>query len=396
MTDRLAIVTHYWAPHVGGVETMAREQADGVAAAGLNVEVFTSRLAGDDGKHVGGRYPVHRYRCVNWQEEHLNIPVPAMSPRMLRDLVRFGREPAGTFVAHGHAYVGSLYAAVAARMTGRPLIVVQSSPFVSYPRPVQLLEHAVDRTAGRWVLEQARTVICISRYVESYVRKIAPLARTAVIHPGVDTDRFTLRPLPADSAPESPLRVLTLRRLVPRNGVRVLVEAWRQARLGNGAELLIGGTGPQLAQLRLLAAAHPTIEFLGRVPDDDLAAVYQSADLVVVPTVSGEGFGLVAAEALACGVPVVATDGGATPELVRDGVDGLIVPAGDPRALAAALRRLATEPGLLAQMTLAARDRHAGLGWESSLASLREVVGEPADLSQPGAGIPWPAPAPQG
>jgi glycosyltransferase involved in cell wall biosynthesis len=366
----VAIVTHYWSPHVGGIETMAREQANGLVDEGVNVEVFTSRLSADAREQPGEKYRVRRYRCINWQEEHLSIPVPLVSPRMLLDLVRFARG-GGTLIAHGHAYVGSMYAAVASRVTGCRLIVIQASPFVAYPQPLQTLEQVVDRTLGRWVLDRASTAICISRYVEEYVKAIAPLASTAVIHPGVDTDRFSLRPEPTPEEPDcgqrQPVRVLTVRRLVRRNGVDILVDAWRRARLGASAELLIGGIGPELDALRRQAAAEPEVSFLGRVPHDDLPGLYRSADIVVVPSVSGEGFGLVAAEALASGVPVIATDGGATPEVVRDGVDGLIVPAADADALAAALRTVVTDAGTREKMTLAARDRHQQLGWSEAI-----------------------------
>jgi glycosyltransferase involved in cell wall biosynthesis len=386
VSKRVAIVTHYWSPHVGGIETMAREQANGLVDAGVSVEVFTSRLSTDDREQAREKYPVRRYRCVNWQEEHLKIPVPAVSPRMLRDLVRVARS-GGTLVAHGHAYVGSMYAAAASRITGRPLIVIQASPFVSYPEPIQTLEHLVDRTAGRWVLDRAATVICISKYVESYVNAIAPLANTVVMHPGVDTERFSLRPeirpLSEAGAGRQPIRVLTVRRLVPRNGVDVLVEAWRLAGLGSAAELLIGGIGPELGALRRQAASQPQVRFLGRIPHDDLPALYRSADLVVVPSVSGEGFGLVAAEALASGVPVVATDGGATPEVVRDGVDGMIVPAGNAEALAEALRTTVHEPDLLNQMTLEARDRHEQLGWSDPITRLVELLSDAANTQSP-------------
>jgi glycosyltransferase involved in cell wall biosynthesis len=351
---------------------MAREQAIRLANAGWDIEVFTSRLAGDRRKLDEGNFPVHRYRCVNWQEEHLSLPVPFVSPRMLRDLVVFA-DSADLLLAHGHSYVGSMYAALASRITGRPLVVVQPSPFVSYPEPLQSLERLVDKSVGRWVLHEARTVVCVSRYVDAYVKRIAPLASTEVVHPGIDTERFWSLQERA-GANKGPLRVLTLRRLVRRNGVDILVEAWRRANLDGGAELLIGGSGPELEGLRCLANADPSIRFLGHVPDEELPGLYRSADLFVVPSVSGEGFGLVAAEALASGVPVVATDGGATGEVVRDGIDGLVVRAGDPDELATALRRFAYEPELCSQMRLAARRRHPQLGWAEAMARLLEAL----------------------
>ncbi len=131
---------------------------------------------------------------------------------------------------------------------------------------------------------------------------------------------------------------------------------------------------PEQAKLERLAAGLPSVTFLGRVPEADLPGLYRAADLFVVPSVSGEGFGIVAAEALASGVPVIATDGGATGELVRHGRDGLIVPAGDPGALAAAIIALERDPALLSALAAAARARRTELCWSVSVDRLARTL----------------------
>lgn len=369
---KLAIVTHYWAPHVGGIETVAREQALRLAELGWQVDVFTSRLGSDPARSMDGRIRLHRYRCLNWQERRLSVPVPLPSPRLLSDLVGYASS-ADAILVHGHCYLGSIFGARAARAAGRPLIVVQSNPFVDYPFPLAAIERTVDHTIGRWVLHQARVVVCVSRFVEAFVRRIAPRASTEMIYSGVEIERFH----PADPAPSactSGFHVLTLRRLVPRNGVDVLIEAWRRTNLGDDATLTIAGSGPELGRLKHLARDLPTVRFLGYVPDELLPELYQSADLFVIPSVSGEGFGIVAAEALASGIPVVATDGGATGELVRHGCDGLVVPARDPDALAAAIIRLSRDRTLLAEMAAAAAARRPRLCWQAAVGQLADTL----------------------
>jgi len=398
---RLAIVTHYWAPHVGGIETVAREQALRLADLGWQVDVFTSRLGPDPARSMDGPIRLHRYRCLNWQERRLSVPVPLLSPRMLSDLVGYARG-ADVILVHGHCYLGSVFGARAARAAGRPLVVVQSNPFVDYPFPLNAIERAVDRTIGRWVLHQARVVVCVSRFVEAFVRQIAPLASTKMIYSGVEIERFhPADPPPPGSAPPATagLHVLTLRRLVPRNGVDVLVEAWRRASLGEKATLTIAGAGPELGRLKHLTHDMPEVRFLGYVPDEQLPELYRSADLFVVPSVSGEGFGIVAAEALASGIPVVATDGGATGELVRHGSDGLIVPARDADALAAAITRLGRDRALLASMAKAARARRPQLCWQAAvgnLAATLESVTAPAPPGLALTGSPLTSPEPRG
>ena len=373
------MITHYWAPHVGGIETIGREQARRLADLGWHIEVFTSRLGDDPEVMLDGKITVHRYRCVNWQERGLSLPVPVPSPRMLTDLIRYART-ADLILAHGHCYPGSVFGAVAANVADRPLVVVQSNPFVDYPFPLAAIERAVDRTVGRWVLQRARLVICVSKRVGAFVRLIAPHASTEVIYSGVEIERFTPAGPAEPGAGSEPrgagsgLRVLTLRRLVPRNGVDVLVEAWRKAALGEKAVLTIAGTGPEQARLERLAAGLPSVTFAGRVPDADLPGLYRAADLFVLPSVSGEGFGIAAAEALASGVPVIATDGGATGELVSHGRDGLIVPAGDSAALAEAITRLERDRGLLSDLATAARARGPELCWNVSIDRLERTL----------------------
>jgi glycosyltransferase involved in cell wall biosynthesis len=383
MKRRLAIVTHYWVPHVGGIETVAREQARRLGEMGWQIDVFTTRLAGDSRCSMDGGTRVHRYRCINWQERKLSVPVPMPSPRMLTDLARYARR-ADVILVHGHCYPGSVFGACAARIAGRPLVVVQSNPFVDYPFPLAAVEQAVDRSIGRWVLGQAQVVVCVSRFVESFVHLIAPRASTVMIYSGVEIERF--RP-DGPSPRRSGLHVLTVRRLVPRNGVHVLLEAWRRAALSPGARLTIAGSGPEEGKLKQMAGEMASVRFLGHVPDEHLASLYRTADLFVVPSVSGEGFGIVAAEALASGVPVIATDGGATGEVVRHGSDGLIVPADDPDGLAAAIGQLERDPSLLAQMAAAARERRPQLCWGLSADRLARTL-EASIADSPTAGAP--------
>ncbi|MEO2166939.1 MAG: glycosyltransferase, partial [bacterium] len=92
----------------------------------------------------------------------------------------------------------------------------------------------------------------------------------------------------------------------------------------------------------------------GRFADDELPGILAAADLLVVPSTCPESFGLATREAFLAGRPVLSTDRGALPESVHEGEDGLLVPAEDPAALAASLRRLIEEEGLLARLSMGA------------------------------------------
>lgn len=363
----ITIVSSYYPPHVGGVETMAHEQARRLAAGGWDVEVLTSRLDGDRSVEHHDGVTVRRIAAVNPFERRFHVPIPLVSPGLARALVRPDRRP-DLVLVHGHVYLTTVMAVLAARRARIPVVVLQSNPFVDYPAPIELVERAADRLIGRPVLRSAAAVVCISEHTARYVRRIAPGVDPVVVHCGVDTDRFH----PADVPLAPRWRAVTVRRLVERNGVDVLIDAWRTSGLDAVGELVIGGTGPEHAALHARAAGLAHARFEGFVPDDALADLYRSAHVAVMPTRSGEGFGLMAAEALACGTPVIASDDGALPEVVHHERNGLLVPPGDSAALAAALVRLHDDAAL--RDALRAGTTSADWSWDRNVAELEPVL----------------------
>lgn len=163
-----------------------------------------------------------------------------------------------------------------------------------------------------------------------------PADRISVIPPGVDLDRFRAAPLDTTATTRT---VLCVRRLERRMGIDVLLRAWPQVSAAHpDARLVVVGTGTAEAELRAAAAElGGTVEFTGRVGDDELTDLYAEATVSVVPTVALEGFGLIALESLAAGRAPIVTDCGGLPDAVRGLDPTLVVPAGEPDALAARL-----------------------------------------------------------
>jgi glycosyltransferase involved in cell wall biosynthesis len=191
-----------------------------------------------------------------------------------------------------------------------------------------LVEGAVYRRADEAVvLSRAFGRLLVERY------GVSPW-RVNVIPPGVDLERFS----PGDrqharqelGLSSAAWVVLTVRRLVARMGLEMLLDAWAGLSLDGGV-LLIVGDGPLRAELE--ERSSDSVRFLGEVDDELLPTYYRAADVLVVPSESLEGFGLVVLEALACGTPVIVTDVGGLPETVKGFERDLIVPAKDPQAL---------------------------------------------------------------
>ena len=364
---RVVVASHYAAPHVGGIETVVQAHAQGLAARGWDVTVCTSRLADDCEVESRDGFRVRRSRAWNVLERRLRVPVPLVSPVQMWHMWRSRPD---VVVAHGHTYLSSVYATVVALLRRCPLVVVQHSPWVEYPFVLNVVEAFADRTVGRFVLHRASRVLVVSAFTGRFVSSFAPGAALQVVYSGVDR-RFV--PSPPRVCPER-LRVVTLRRLVPRQGVDVLVRAWIESGCGEFADLVVGGDGPQRGVLERLAADDSSISFVGRVPDGGLEEFYSAADVFVLPSSSGEGFGLVAAEALASGRPVVATCPGGPSELVRDGVDGVLVPAGDVGALGGALSGLLSDHVRRVRMSQAAAERD--LSWDVCLDEFASVLAD--------------------
>ena len=172
--------------------------------------------------------------------------------------------------------------------------------------------------------------------LEEFSQEISPeLRRHARMHTG--------------APPDGGFLALFVGRLVPEKGVRVLLDAWRRAGLGEGSLLALAGEGPLRAEVE---RAGPDVQALGFVPRDHLPSLYAAADVLVLPSVRSETFlepwGLVVNEAMHQGTPAIVSDavGAAAGGLVEDGRNGLVAAAGRRRGAgrAIALRRAQSGP----------------------------------------------------
>ncbi len=180
----------------------------------------------------------------------------------------------------------------------------------------------------------------------------------------------------------APLRILFVGQAVERKGLSVLLRAFEALRDHVPATLtLVGACAEEVAHMTLDDRG---IEALGKVSEDRKLAELSRADVLCAPSLHGESFGMVLTEGLAAGTPVLASDIPGYRDVLRDGVDGQLVPPGNPLALAEALRRLALEPERRADMAAAARERAERFAWPNVAAEVLDcyeqalAVGEPS------------------
>ena len=193
---------------------------------------------------------------------------------------------------------------------------------------------------------------------------------------GVPRSRITVVPMPIDravateverpmSAPLVRDTLLFVGRLVERKGAAFAIQALAElARRGRATRLVIVGEGPEREALIVLAASlgvGDRIELTGALSPEDVRARYAAGGIFVMPAVTDwkgeqEGFGMVIVEAMAYGLPVVASRSGGIPDIIRDGENGLLVPERDVAALAGAIERLLDDEALASRLAGAARD----------------------------------------
>jgi glycosyltransferase involved in cell wall biosynthesis len=161
-------------------------------------------------------------------------------------------------------------------------------------------------------------------------------------------------------------------RLSVEKGVRTLLEAWKAL---PEFRLKVAGDGPMRAQLEEQARRDGVnVEFMGRLERSHVAEVVGAASVAIVPSQWFEGFPMVVVEAFACGTPVIASRLGSLAEIVREGVNGRLFTAGDPRALSTAVRAMFDAPEALRQMRKNAREEFdARYSAEAGFRALMEI-----------------------
>ncbi len=198
-----------------------------------------------------------------------------------------------------------------------------------------------------------------------------------VIPNGVDVDRFQ-RAVPIARYRDGVPNLLFVGRHEPRKGLLDMLRAYRLARqAGATCRLLIVGTGPQEREARRYVATRRLrdVEFLGRVSDGVKDQLFRTADIYVSPATGRESFGIVLVEAMAAGVPIVASDIHGYKGVVRRGEQGLLTPPRDPQAVSAAIIRLLADPDLRQRMGESGVHRAQQLSWESITARVDDYYG---------------------
>jgi glycosyltransferase involved in cell wall biosynthesis len=400
---RILLVTHRYPPDgVTGVERIAEWTANGLRYEGDEVTVMTRRPTRAPSVSVerSRRDGVNVLTLVGGRVDHASYPGHAseVEPLFERALVSLGPDAvlATHLLGHSPAYVR-----IASRL-GIPTIVelhdffglcplvnlqkTTGAPCAGPDRGEECArtcfagqDGAASRWTARWrsfhdALRSAAALVAPSRYVaDTFASHAAPDAFVHVVANPVAISVASV----AGVRRQGLLRlVLVGGAVVPQKGGELLLDALRVGRCGPVQLDVIGALDPAYAKvLRERASRVQNLRFRlsGSFDNHLLPALLRNVDAVVIPSTVPESFSIVAREALACGLPVVAADAGALPEAVRDGHNGLLFRTGSAALLAVCLERLAHEEGLVDRLTSGARSTPV-VTVEERVAAVRRVV----------------------
>jgi len=351
---KVGIVSPYGYPHPGGVNEHVRHTYDAMRALGHDVWIITSKYGrereseghvirlgtgwaapanGSVGRvTLGLRFKrqarevlaEHRFDILHFHEPF----VPFLSPTMLEasDTVNIA-----TFHAFG-GFSPSYW--IGSRFAGR----------------------LADLLHGRIAVSGAARHF-ISRYFPGDYR---------IIPNGVDLEAFATAE-PYEELRDGTLNILFLGRFEERKGLIHLLKGYHRLRKRHvDARLLVAGTGPKQREYRRFVGLRGIrdVEWLGRVSDEEKVRFFASADIYCAPNTGQESFGIVLLEAMAAGVPIVASDIHGFKRVVERNVQGILVEPRNPRAIAAALYALARDPDLRHDMGEAGRARAPEFSWD--------------------------------
>ena len=372
---RVLIVSGIWPPDIGGPASHAPEVAEALVARGHEVEVVTTAAAPPPAGPASVRFVSRR------------LP-PGLRHAAVVALV--ARRSRRADVVYATSMVGR--SALATAMSRAPLVVkLAGDPAFERARRRGLYDGVLSefQTARldpraellrRWrtfTTRRAIHVFCPSEFV-----------RAIVLTWGIPPDRVSVLPNAAPPVPALPARE-ELRRSLGIDGptlafagrltrAKALEVAFAAVDELEDVSLLVAGDGEEREALEALAG--PRVRFLGLLPRERVLEVLAAADAVVLSS-SWENFPHALVEALAVGSPVVATRVGGVPEIVEDEVNGLLVPAGDPAALAAAVRRFFADEELRVRLTAGAAPSARRFSLESVIDRLEQTLARVARTS---------------
>lgn len=387
---RLLVLNHEYPPAGGGAAVATARLAEALAARGHRVEALTGALPGSPDEEEVGGVLVRRLRTGRREAHQGGLVEMARYIRAVTcEARRYGASGGPDAMIAFFGLPGGEAARRLGRATRIPYLVSLRGSDVPGHRsgglPFRSLR-AVLTPAIRRVWRDAAAVVAVSPQLADLARDRARGLTVEVVPNGIDLERF----VPRLHGGPGPVRIAWVGRLAAAKGADLFLDALAKVPADAPPwEAVLAGDGPLRGSLERRAQAAGIanrVRFAGWLPRPRLATLLSGCDIAAL-TSRDEGMPGAVLEAFAAGLPVVAGEIPAVRDLVRDGVNGLVVPSGDPGATAAALMRLLADPGLRSVLGRRARRDAAGFRWDTVAAEYERLclraIGRSLDPAMP-------------
>lgn len=357
-------------------------QAQALASKGHDVEIITRRST-TTAPAVLEFSDRLRLRFVDAGPAH---PVPKGDHEMYIDEFSDGLAALGPFdVIHSHHWFSGMAALPVAR--ARRIPHVQSFHSIAADDSTPLSDGERSESPGRmagesWLARESDALIAISEAEAHTIetRLGGPPDRITVVSPGVDSDLFAPAATGSAAREQRAPYAVVAARLQPLKGLDLAIEAIAAVPEDIRPELVVSGDASddfdgyvdELSALARARGIEESVHFIGPQSRTALAELLRQAQVVLIPSHS-ETYGLVALEAAASRVPVVAAASGGLREAVVDGVTGVVLSSRDPEVWAGAITRLLVDADEASSLSLRARERAEALSWSRSADALLDV-----------------------
>ena len=340
---RICLVNALFHPFSGGVEKHMYELSRELVRQGVDVTVVTARIRGTPAYEEIDGVKVHRVPCLEIRAPGFYPPPLIVAPGFVLRLKKLDDQYHFDIIhLQNRFFVGFDMAAVYCKLKRKPfMMTIHNARPVGISLPVTVGGLAFDWLIGRWPFALADRIIAVSEWVRGDIAKyrIDP-GKIIPVHNGIDVNAF--RPSAEKNVRtqygigDDPM-LLFVGRMITQKGVPYLIDAMPLVLKEHPrAKLFLVGRGSALKGLKAKVAAmglEKSVIFSGYLSEQQLKEAYGTCDLFVLPSV-WEVLPIAVLEAMSSARPVVCTDAGGDREMVRDGVNGYVVPKRDPGALA--------------------------------------------------------------
>ena len=332
---KVGLVVEWFDEHAGGVAKHVRELANALDKKGVDVTIVTNKpqkIISDDDIKI--------FKIDGFKEPIFKTNIsPLASKRMKKCIEDFD-------IVHAHhafSRLSLLSLSIASKFNIPSVLTTHTvSFFPDYEYFWQFISYVYPRY--RLTISKANKIIAVSNAAKKFISYFTNKKEVIVIPNGVSIEKF--KPRARSYAREkagvngNPV-ILYVGRLVPKKGLDTLITSMKKiVEKYPHAKLYIAGKGnllPFLKTMTSILGIEKNVEFLGFVEENVLLYLYNSADVFVLPSITGESFGIVLLEAMASGLPCIATNVGGIAEVLEDGKYGLLVEPGNSKELAKAI-----------------------------------------------------------